>query len=330
VTPRLLAVRRGAEAYFEKPVAAGAVVERLDGLITARAVAPYRILVVVDDTLLARLYVRTLEHAGMIAAAATDPMRVLELMSDFQPDLILMDLQMPGCNGAELAAVIRLDPSRFSIPIVFLSSEDLRDRRLAALRRGGDDFLVKPIPLDQLVGEVAVRAERARTVSSFMLRDGLTGLYNHATLRSLLDVELARATRGQKPASFAMVDVDHFKQVNDTHGHPAGDRVLRALAQHLSQRLRKTDVIGRYGGEEFAIVLADAGACDAERLLEGIRSSFGAREHTAEGRAFHVTLSIGVSCFPALRESQRLVDVADRALYAAKRAGRNRVVVATD
>jgi diguanylate cyclase (GGDEF)-like protein len=324
--PRLIAVRHGADGYFEKPLAAAAVIEKLEGLIAARPLAPYRILVVDDDALLTRLYVRTLEHAGMIAAAATDPMRVLELMSEFQPDLILMDLQMPGCNGAELAAVIRLDPSRFSIPIVFLSSEDLRDRRLAALRRGGDDFLVKPIPLDQLVGEVAVRAERARTVSSFMLRDGLTGLYNHATLRSLLDVELARATRARRPLSFAMLDVDHFKQVNDTHGHPAGDRVLRALAQHLTQRLRRTDVIGRYGGEEFAIVLADASPADAERILEGIRASFGAREHEAERGAFHVTLSAGISHFPAVTDSQRLVDVADRALYVAKRNGRNRVV----
>jgi diguanylate cyclase (GGDEF)-like protein len=324
----LAAVRAGAAAYFAKPIAAETVVEKLDALTAERPPQPYRVLVVDDEALLARLYVRTLEHAGMIATAATDPGTVLSLIDEFQPDLILLDIQMPGCSGAELSAVIRLDPTRFSIPIVFLSTEDLRDRRTTALRRGGDDFLVKPIPLDQLVEEVAIRAERARTVSSFMLRDGLTGLYNHATLMQLFEVELARATRNRKPLAFAMIDVDFFKHVNDNHGHPAGDRVLRSLSQHLQGRLRRTDIIGRYGGEEFAVVLADADSANAERVLDGIRSSFAAALHDAEGAGFHVTLSAGVATFPEVTELARLVEVADRALYAAKRGGRNKVVLA--
>jgi diguanylate cyclase (GGDEF)-like protein len=329
VAPRLMAVRAGARAYFGKPVAAQHIAEKLEALIAERPPQPYRVLVVDDEALLATLYVRALEHAGMIAAAATDPMRVLAQIDEFQPDLILMDMQMPGCSGSELSAVIRLDPGRFSIPIVFLSTEDLQDRRITALRGGGDDFLVKPIPLDRLVEEVSIRAERARTVSSFMLRDGLTGLYNHATLMQLFEVEVARAARNKKPLAFAMIDVDHFKSVNDTHGHPAGDRVLRSLSNHLQHRLRRTDVIGRYGGEEFAIVLSDADAANAERVLEGIRSSFEAKLHHAEKRdGFRVTVSGGVAMFPEVREPYRLLEVADRALYSAKRAGRNRILIA--
>jgi diguanylate cyclase (GGDEF)-like protein len=328
VAPRLMAVRAGAAAYFGKPVSAQHMAEKLDALMAERPTQPYRVLVVDDEALLATLYVRALEHSGMIAAAATDPMQVLALIDEFQPDLILMDMQMPGCSGSELSAVIRLDPSRFSIPIVFLSTEDLQDRRITALRGGGDDFLVKPIPLDRLVDEVAIRAERARTVSSFMLRDGLTGLYNHATLMQLFEVEVARAARNGKPLAFAMLDVDHFKSVNDTHGHPAGDRVLRALSNHLQQRLRRTDVIGRYGGEEFAIVLSDADAANAERVMEAIRESFEAKLHHAAQGEFQVTVSGGVATFPEVREPYRLVEVADRALYVAKRAGRNRILMA--
>jgi diguanylate cyclase (GGDEF)-like protein len=239
-----------------------------------------------------------------------------------------MDMQMPGVSGAELAGVIRLDPASFSIPIVFLSTEDLRDRRVAALRRGGDDFLVKPIPLDQLVDEVAIRAERARTVSSLMLKDGLTGLYNHATFMQLFEVEVARATRNDKPLAFAMIDVDHFKQVNDTHGHPGGDLVLRTLSQHLQKRLRRTDVIGRYGGEEFAVVLADADVGNAQVVVDGIRASFGEKEHEVGGARFRVTLSCGIATFPRIREVPRMVELADKALYQAKRGGRNRAVLA--
>jgi diguanylate cyclase (GGDEF)-like protein len=327
VKPRLAAVRAGAAAYFGRASSATALAERLDALTAERPPQPYRILVVDDESLLANLYVRALEHAGMIAAAATEPMKVLALLDEFQPDLVLMDMQMPGVSGAELSAVIRLDPASFSIPIVFLSTEDLRDRRVAALRRGGDDFLVKPIPLDQLVDEVGIRAERARTVSSLMLKDGLTGLYNHATFMQLFEVEVARATRNKKPLAFAMIDVDHFKHVNDTYGHPAGDHVLRSLSQHLQKRLRRTDVIGRYGGEEFAVVLADAPVANAQIVVDGIRTSFGAREHEAAGARFRVTLSCGIATFPETTEAHRMVELADEALYMAKRGGRNRVVL---
>jgi len=329
VSPRLVAVRVGAAAYFGKPVSAPSLVERLELLAAEKPPQPFRILVVDDDPLLGNLYVRALEHAEMIAAMATDPMKVLAHIDEFQPDLILMDYRMPGVSGPELSAVIRLEAARFSIPIVFLSTEDLRDNRLTALRRGGDDYLVKPLPLDQLVDEVAIRAERARTVSSFMLRDGLTGLYNHATVMQLLDVEVARSARANKPMAFAMVDVDHFKKVNDTHGHPAGDRVLRSLSRHLQRRFRRTDIIGRYGGEEFAVVLADVDPANAERVLEHVRVSFGSKLHRAEAGDFRVTLSAGLATFPSIVETQRLVEAADFALYEAKRGGRNRVVMAT-
>jgi diguanylate cyclase (GGDEF)-like protein len=328
VSPRLAAVRVGATAYFGKPVNVASLVERVEGLAAEKPLQPYRVLVVDDDPLLATLYVRALEHAGMIAAPLSLPMKVLAHIDEFQPDLILMDYRMPDVSGPELSGVIRLEASRFSIPIVFLSTEDLRDNRLTALRRGGDDYLVKPIPLDQLVDEVAIRAERARTVSSFMLRDGLTGLYNHATLMQLLDVEVARSARTQRPLAFAMIDVDHFKRVNDTHGHPAGDRVLRALSRHLQHRLRRTDIIGRYGGEEFAIVLSDADALNAAQVLDHIRATFGAKSHQADGGDFRVTLSAGIATLPAITETHRLVEAADSALYEAKRGGRNRVVLA--
>jgi CheY-like chemotaxis protein len=159
---------------------------------------------------------------------------------------------MVACDGFELATVIRQQEEFVGISIVFLSAESNIGRQLFALRLGGDDFLIKPIEPDHLVSVVTSRVERSRVLRSFMVRDSLTGLLNHTAIKEQLEIQLARTRRLNGKLSFAMLDIDHFKTVNDTYGHSVGDRVLKSLSRLLQQRLRETDIVGRAGGGKGA------------------------------------------------------------------------------
>lgn len=324
---RLQAVRAGCSAYFTKPVDVGLLIDKLDALTTRLQPEAYRVLVVDDSESLATFHARILEQAGMVAEAISNPLQALEKMAEFRPDLVLVDLYMPECNGLELAAVIRQQVEFVSIPIVFLSAETDMDRRLVAMSLGGDDFLTKPIQPDHLVSAVTSRVERSRVLRSYMVRDGLTGLLNHTAIKEQLEIELARTKRLNGKLSFAMIDLDHFKSVNDTYGHPVGDRVLKSLSRLLQQRLRETDIIGRYGGEEFAVILNDTDGPAAVKVLDQIREDFSRLRHFANGGEFSVTFSCGVADFPHHDEAGKLNEAADKALYEAKHTGRNRLVL---
>jgi diguanylate cyclase (GGDEF)-like protein len=163
---------------------------------------------------------------------------------------------------------------------------------------------------------------------SFMVRDSLTGLLNHTAIKDQLDGEVAWAIREKKPLSFAMVDIDHFKLVNDSYGHPVGDRVIKSLSRLLKQRLRTSDLVGRYGGEEFAVVLVNADGPTAMKVLDTIRDDFSQLRHLAEGKEFPVTFSCGIADVSQFPDATKLSDAADKALYKAKHAGRNRVMLA--
>ncbi|PMP77396.1 MAG: diguanylate cyclase, partial [Chloroflexus aggregans] len=244
-TLRLAAVRAGGRGYFTRPIDLGVLIDQIDQMTQRTISEPYTVLIIDDSPLMAEVYALALRAAGMQVIATTDPLEAPTLLAEQQPDLILLDIYMPGCSGQELAAVIRQQPEYHSIPIVFLSGETDRSAQLAALARGGDDFLTKPINLEHLVAAVSSRIQRARAIRSLMVRDGLTGLFNHSVSQDLLMREVARARRNGQSLSVVLIDIDHFKQVNDRHGHQVGDRVLKSLARLLRQRLRTTDVIGR-------------------------------------------------------------------------------------
>jgi diguanylate cyclase (GGDEF)-like protein len=287
------------------------------------------VLIVEDQHAIASYYQMVLKMSDMDAEIITDSTRLLSKMYDYHPDLILMDLYMPEVNGFELAKMIRQMNEFVSIPIVFLSSEENFDRRMEAMRLGGDDFLTKPIKASHLVSLVRSRLERLRTLRSYMVRDSLTSLINHTTFRGMLAQEVSRCRRQENRLALAMLDLDHFKQINDTYGHAVGDSILKSLSRLLKQRLRKSDIIGRYGGEEFVALLLDVDANQAYNVMEEIRSHFAEVEHhpTAKG-AVYVTFSCGIAAYPDFTTAKQLSDAADQALYAAKNAGRNRVVIA--
>jgi diguanylate cyclase (GGDEF)-like protein len=325
---RLAAVRAGACAYFMKPVNVTILASTLDALTQQEETDPCRILIVDDDAHLAELHAATLQGVGMETRILTDPLEALPELFDFRPDLILMDMHMPGCSGVDLAKVIRQIDSFLSIPIVFLSSETDLDMQFDARRMGGDEFLAKPIKPDHLIAAVAVRAERMKLLRSQVVRDGMTGLFNHTAAKAHLEDVMARAERSGREFCFAMIDLDKFKSVNDTYGHPVGDRVLVVLANLLRQRLRKTDIVGRYGGEEFAVILPDCPLPEAIACLDQLRESFGGIRFVSGEREFTSSFSCGVASSTHFPDARQLGQAADEALYAAKRGGRNRVAMA--
>jgi diguanylate cyclase (GGDEF)-like protein len=255
---------------------------------------------------------------------------VLQNLLDFHPDLILMDLYMPIVSGAELAIMIRQMFEFVSIPIVFLSGEDDFAKHIEMMSLGSDDFLTKPIKANHLVAIVKSRLERLKTLRTYLARDSLTGLLNHTTFRGILSQEVYRCERQHLRMALAMFDLDNFKNVNDTYGHAAGDSVLKGFSRLLKQRLRKSDIIGRYGGEEFVALLFDTGTEDAYKVVDDLRVHFAHMEfRPASDRVLSVTFSGGVASFPEFITAKQLSDAADAALYQAKASGRNRIAIAT-
>ncbi len=326
---RLEAVRAGGVAFFPKPLDLGALLDTLDQLQAHQLQEPLRVLVVEDDPLTAAFCARILEGAGMRTAVVRDPMAVMEPLVEHRPDVLLMDVYMPGCSGLELASVIRQQSAYVSLPIVYLSAEQHLRRQLEALARGAEDFLTKPVSPVHLISIVTTRALRGRQLRNLLVRDSLTGLLNHVHLKDKLRLEVARSARAGSPLAFAMLDLDGFKAVNDTHGHASGDRVLKNLARILQRRLRRTDVSGRWGGDEFAVILPDTPLPVALRVMDEIRTRFAGLPQEVGRETVRVTLSCGIAAYPGFSDPPGLVDAADQALYAAKRLGRDRCVTST-
>jgi diguanylate cyclase (GGDEF)-like protein len=322
----LAAVRVGAMGFFSKPVDIPQLENRLERCFSQQQGEPYRVLIIDDDRELATRYSLILRDANMLVEMLHEPERIFDCMRSFNPEVILLDVSMPGCTGPELAQIIRLDDDWLRVPIVYLSAETDINRQMKALIKAGDDFVTKPISDNALVAAVFSRAQRARLLSNAMSRDSLTGLLKHADIKEQMALEQERALRTKKPASVAMLDIDFFKKVNDTYGHAAGDNVIRALANLLRQRLRRVDSLGRYGGEEFLVVLPECSAEQAHHVIDEIRQRFAELQFTAAGQHFSVTLSAGIaSTQDSAEPASELLEKADRALYTAKNSGRNRV-----
>ncbi|MFI3188311.1 hypothetical protein BCS42_16695 [Crenothrix sp. D3] len=321
---RLAAVRMGAIAYFKKPVDCNVIANRLSKLTNREQQEKKRILIIEDDSLLAHHYADILRQADMLVEVlAQPPANVIHSISQLRPDLILMDLYMPTCTGLEMTSVIRQIEAYQGIPIVFLSTEPMKEKQRSAMLVGGDDFLQKPISDDDLVHAVSHRAERFRYLNALMVRDSLTGLLNHATLKNQLATLQAITLRYSSCLCFAMIDIDLFKAINDHYGHPKGDEVICSLAHLLKNRLRMSDVVGRYGGEEFAVILPNTELTSAVAIINDLRTYFEKITHYHESGIFNATFSAGIVTTAQCCSMQDLVDQADQALYTAKHQGRN-------
>ena len=318
----------GAFAFFPAPVDIPELAERIESLAIERSASVQgRVLIVEDDKELAEHYCLVLQTAGIEAIAVSDPLNLMPRLSAFEPDIVLMDVQIGDYSGVTLARLIRFEPRWLSLPIIYLSSEDDPENQLEALSKGADEFLMKPVSDDYLVRSVRIRCYRARQLSELMNRDSLTGLLKHSLIKQEMEKELARCRRDGHPSSVVMLDLDHFKQINDSWGHRYGDIVIRTLANLLRNRLRETDMIGRYGGEEFLVVLPQCTVTAAADLIRSIGESFAALVFSVGEDSFQVTLSAGVAAINDFPNGDEALEAADRALYERKRAGRNGVTV---
>jgi len=327
---RLKSIQVGGVAFFVKPVNIVSLIDKLDALYSeSNPSQPYRVIIIEDQQQVANYYQMILKMSGMNPHVVTESRDVLRQVREFHPDLILLDTAMPEINGIDLARIIRQIDEYVGIPIVFLSNDVDFSKRIEALDLGGDDFLIKPIKASHLIAVVKSRLERLKTLRSYMVRDSLTNLLNHTAFRNVLSLEVNRSSRQNVPLALAMLDIDHFKKVNDTFGHAAGDSVLKSLARLLQQRLRASDIIGRYGGEEFVTLLLDCEADEALAIMDEIRATFSEiKFYPNEKDALNVTFSGGISTFPEYPNAKILSDAADQALYLAKGSGRNQIKIA--
>ncbi len=321
------AVRAGGVAYYQKPVDMEGLLSTLATLDDLKAVERGRVLLVDDDRFLAEHLAMVLQDADMDADVVTDPMQVLDSIQETSPDLLVLDLYMPGCTGWEVACVIRQQPEFVNLPIVFLSGESDIERQLAAMSFGGDEFLTKPVAPSHLIAVVKARIKRAGGMVANMSHDGLTGLLNHGAIKERLALEVEAAKRVSGRLIFANIDLDRLQEINTTFGHSAGDRVLKSLALLLKSRIPERDMVGRLGSHEFGIIMRDMDTATAIGVLDALRMDFAKIEHRHQGGGFYSTFSCGVAGLPKVSDPDEMIEAADRALRAAKGAGRNRVLL---
>jgi len=300
-----------------------------------------RILILDDDRSVRQLLERMVADCGYQALVASNWAEALRIYREGSPDLILLDVMMPGMDGYKVAKMLRNEGGAF-VPIILLTSLEDIDSKRRGMAAGADDFLTKPVSQLELqirlssMLRIKVLTDQLATANAQLaelaVTDPLTGLYNRRHLYELLDREFARAKRYGRSLACFMMDIDHFKSVNDTYGHPVGDRVLQLVAELVKGTLRNTDIAGRFGGEEFMILAPETGPDAAMIVAERVRRLISARSAAAGPPVPHVTVSIGVATTDhgGATAAAELVRLADEALYRAKGAGRDRSVVARD
>jgi len=260
----------------------------------------------------------------------TNPIEGLAYCLEKDVDMILVDYKMPKVNGLELVRLVKENPEKSGVPIVMITSDSENDVRLAALDAGANDFLNKPV--DEM--ELIIRVRNMLSLRSYTLElkrlanfDALTSVYNRRHYLEQAEKEMSRARRYSSPLSVLMIDVDKFKQVNDTYGHACGDTVLTELANICLAELREVDFIGRLGGEEFSVCLTETSLDRASLVAERLRKSIESATVNTEQESLKISVSIGLTeVSDCDQEFSNALNRADQALYSAKESGRNKIV----
>jgi len=297
---------------------------------------------IIDDSSSARLEIRAVLESSRLFARileAVDGFAGLRMLLAEPIDAVICDLEMPGLDGEKLLRAQRSRPDGLDVPFLFLTAERDPERMARLLRAGASDTIHKPFHPAELLArlETHLRLRRLqaelRDKNAMLERvsttDAVTGLRTRRYVGEVLSIEVLRASRYRTPLAVAMCDLDHFKRVNDAFGHPAGDAVLAVASEVIRRTLRVTDIAGRYGGEEFLLVLPGTNLDGAGMLAERVRAAIEETEFDVGAAASHsVTMSIGVAALAEGQSVEVLVTAADEALYEAKGEGRNRVVTA--
>ncbi|MEW6274998.1 MAG: diguanylate cyclase [Bacillota bacterium] len=293
-----------------------------------------KILLVEDSAVQRSILTRQLTEHGFEVLTAADGEEAFAIAERTLPDLVLLDLMLPKVGGLEVCRRLKANPPTAAVPVIFITSSRSPEEKIKALECGAHDFLHKPVTRQELLIRIRFLLRQKQLLENLAeqaRRDPLTGLGNRRQLMADLNLEMRRAKRYGTPLSLILLDVDQFKRYNDTHGHPAGDEVLRQLAGLLTLNVRAFDKVARYGGEEFVIILPQTNlqgaAAAAEKLRQAIEQySFLHGETQPGGR---LTVSLGVASYPEhAGDVDDLLRQADKAMYRAKAAGRNRVALA--
>jgi diguanylate cyclase (GGDEF)-like protein len=300
------------------------------------------VILVVDDSASIRGQIRSVLQAveGFDEfIEAGDGLQAFKLMVDRQPDLVVCDLIMPVFDGLKFLALRATRPELANIPVIMLTADGDANRKVEVFDQGASDYVTKPFNDRELLARVKVHyrlkvlqdelREANKRLEALADTDGLTGLFNRRYFDALLVRELQRTERYKTPLGLVLLDIDHFKRVNDNFGHSMGDEVLRNVSRLVTSSVRVTDSAARYGGEEIAIVFTQTTAQGVAEVTERLRLRLADFSHVHQGNGLKCTASFGISLCDGrgvTPNAKELVDRADRALYQAKHLGRNRVV----
>ncbi|MCZ6725799.1 MAG: diguanylate cyclase [Acidobacteria bacterium] len=326
---RLEAVRAGGDGYYVLPIETRKLIERLDRSARHSGAEPYRILIVPGDYGTGLDHALTLQRSGMSTLMVQEPLEVWKELVEFRPEAILMDLALKQVSGDLLGAVIRQQDAYVNVPIVFLSTEASLDSQLKALGAEADDLLLEPVDEDYLVSTLSHHVQRARARKGFVATDSLTGLLTHSAFVTRIEVEIDRALRTSSDLSYAILDIDHLNSINETFGHLSGDSVLTNLARLLVRRLRRADLVGRWGGDELVVLMPETGGPDALRVLGHVREMFAGIQHRSAEEEFSPTFSCGLVTLEASGTAESLHQAARTMLMSARIQGRNRIILST-
>ncbi|MFC1852426.1 diguanylate cyclase [candidate division CSSED10-310 bacterium] len=283
-----------------------------------------RILVVEDDKDTLTILTSFLQKNNYTVYTALNGRDALYLLEEIIPDLIVCDIMMPKMDGFEFRNLIWNDPELQLVPFIYLSALSAPEDRFKGYELHADDYMVKPFDFEDLLIRIKAKLEKYQLYKNFVRYDALTRIFSRRFIMTLLNKELERVKRLERLVSISMIDIDNFKSINDLYGHPAGDAVLNDIAKVIQSTLRQYDFIGRYGGEEFLIVMPELNKRDAATAIDRIRVNLSKQKITTYNLS--VTFSAGVAAAPEDgTEMKSLIYKADKALYSAKKLGKNRV-----
>jgi diguanylate cyclase (GGDEF)-like protein len=328
LSDRVEVARLGGHAFLQKPITPEEILKAVTQELNRTQKAEAKVLIVDDDPQVLTALSTLLEPWGLHVTTLAQPQQFWQVLEANAPDLLILDIEMPGFSGIELCQVVRNDPRWSELPVLFLSGHSDPKIVHQVFAVGADDYVPKPIVGPELIARILNRLERTRILHRFAEIDDLTGT---ATRRkSMQDLErlLHLAERQNQPLCFMILDLDRFKQVNDQHGHDAGDRVLCRLGERLKKSFRPEDVVARWGGEEFVLGLYGITREQGVKRLSDFLATWDQLEFMdAKNGTFRVTFSAGVAEYSQDGANlQELYRAADAALYRAKAMGRSRVL----
>ncbi len=325
---RLESVHLGASAFIDTPVVEESLAQILREIKAAGYARKSKILIVDDDENFSAHAASSLVDAGYFPVTLTDSTLVMEAISEVRPEVLILDVMMPGVSGYDICKMIRQSPEWASLPIIVTTVLTGLEARLATFQAGADDYLPKPFIPDELTARIKVRVDRARLERERSEKDALTGLQLRRPFVENMQAAMADSKRRNRPVALCLIDIDKFKEVNDHHGHLAGDRVLGAIGALVRSRFRTEDIRCRWGGEEFVLAFPGETGPAIVPAIERLLAEFSALQFSGDsGEPFSCTFSAGVSSTPADGGTlDLLIREADGRLYKAKREGRNRVL----